>query len=66
MQKYVFELVHCVGFCTNIVQDARSTKYKIKKFILSFGRKLDGKRIILEALGIEWRILKYISYKYTV
>jgi hypothetical protein len=29
-----------------------------KKFILSFGRKPGGKRIILAALGIEWRILK--------
>jgi len=29
-----------------------------KKLTLSFGRKPDGKRIILAALGIEWRILK--------
>ena len=29
-----------------------------EKFALSFGRKPDGKRIILAALGIEWGILK--------
>jgi hypothetical protein len=29
--KQINELVHCVGYCTYIVQDARSTKYKIQK-----------------------------------
>jgi hypothetical protein len=29
-----------------------------KKFTFGFGRKPDGNRIILAALGIEWIILK--------
>jgi hypothetical protein len=32
--KQIIELVHCVGYSASMVQDARSTKYKIYMFHL--------------------------------